>query len=135
MSDSFINFILMFLIHSNKKDLSKPFLLLQLEMQLSRPYGIWHFAFSKSDGLTSLYLGPLVKSFLKLLLLMIWRSLLLCVFSIYQQKINSGFVKNTSKSRLFVFIVSYTYFRVNLHSIVAWMSRNSLLETGTISEV
>ena len=26
-------------------------------------------------------------------------------------------------------------FRVNLHSIVAWMSRNFLLEAGTISEV
>ena len=26
-------------------------------------------------------------------------------------------------------------FRVNLHSIVAWMSRNSLLETGAIFEV
>ena len=27
-----------------------------------------------------------------------------------------------------------TRFRVNLHSIVAWMSRNPLLETGTIAE-
>ena len=29
----------------------------------------------------------------------------------------------------------YTRFRVNLHSPVAWMSRNSLLQTGDISEV
>ena len=29
----------------------------------------------------------------------------------------------------------YTRFRVNLHSTVAWMSRNSLLQTGDISEV
>ena len=34
-----------------------------------------------------------------------------------------------------VIIISRTRLRVNLHSIVAWMSRNSLLETGTISEV
>ena len=33
-----------------------------------------------------------------------------------------------------VFIMSRTRFRVNPHSIVAWMSRKSLLETGTISE-
>ena len=30
---------------------------------------------------------------------------------------------------LSVLIMSLTYFRVNLHSVVAWMSRNSLLET------
>ena len=36
---------------------------------------------------------------------------------------------------LFVFIMSPTRVRVNPLSIVAWMSRNSLLETGTISEV
>ena len=36
---------------------------------------------------------------------------------------------------LFVIIMSRTRFRVNLHSIVAWMSRNSFLETGAISEV
>ena len=33
---------------------------------------------------------------------------------------------------LYVIIMSRTRFRVNLHSIVAWISRNSLLETGTI---
>ena len=36
---------------------------------------------------------------------------------------------------LSVLIMSHTCFRVNPHSIVAWMSRNSLLETGAISEV
>ena len=37
--------------------------------------------------------------------------------------------------RLCVFIMSHTHFRVNLHSVVAWMWRNSLLETDAISEV
>ena len=36
---------------------------------------------------------------------------------------------------LYVIIMLPTSFRVNLHSIVAWMSRNSLLETGVVSEV
>ena len=36
---------------------------------------------------------------------------------------------------LYLHIMSRTHFRVNLHSIFAWMSRNSLLETGVISEV
>ena len=36
---------------------------------------------------------------------------------------------------LYVIIMSRTRFRVNLHSIVAWMSRKSLLETGAIFEV
>ena len=36
---------------------------------------------------------------------------------------------------LYVLIMSRTHFRVNLHSIVAWMSRNSLFETGAITEV
>ena len=36
--------------------------------------------------------------------------------------------------RLSVFIMSHTHFRVNLHFIVAWMWRNSLLETDAISE-
>ena len=35
---------------------------------------------------------------------------------------------------LYVFIMSRTRFRVNPHSIVAWMSRNSLLEAGAKSE-
>ena len=36
---------------------------------------------------------------------------------------------------LYVLIMSRTRFRVNPHSIFACMSRNSLLETGAISEV
>ena len=32
---------------------------------------------------------------------------------------------------LYVLMMSRTHFRMNLHSIVAWMSRNSLLEAGT----
>ena len=36
---------------------------------------------------------------------------------------------------LYVLIMSRTRFRVNPHSIVAWMSRNSLLETAAKSEV
>ena len=43
---------------------------------------------------------------------------------------------NDKKHRLFVLIMSCTRFRVNPHSIVAWISRNlSLLETGAIFEV
>ena len=34
--------------------------------------------------------------------------------------------------RLYVLIKTRTRFRVNLHSIVVWMSRNSLLKTGSI---
>ena len=36
---------------------------------------------------------------------------------------------------LYVLIMSLTPFRVNLHFTLAWMSRNSLLITGTIFEV
>ena len=35
----------------------------------------------------------------------------------------------------YVIIMLRRRFRVNLHFIVAWMSRNSLLKTGEISEV
>ena len=35
---------------------------------------------------------------------------------------------------LYVFMPR-AHFRVNLHSIVAWMAGNSLLETGEISEI
>ena len=41
----------------------------------------------------------------------------------------------TKDYKLYVLIMSRTHFRVNPHSIVAWLSRNSLLETGAISEV
>ena len=36
---------------------------------------------------------------------------------------------------LYVLVISRTRFWVNPHSIVAWMSRNTLLETGVVSEV
>ena len=36
---------------------------------------------------------------------------------------------------LYLLIMSRTRFRVNPHSIVAWMSRNSLLEAGAKSEI
>ena len=36
---------------------------------------------------------------------------------------------------LYVLVMSRTRFRVNPHSIVAWMSGNSLLEAGAKSEV
>ena len=36
---------------------------------------------------------------------------------------------------LYVIIMSRMLLRMNLHSIVAWMLRNSLLETGAISDV
>ena len=39
------------------------------------------------------------------------------------------------KDWLYVLVVLRTRFRVNPHSIVAWMSRNSLLEAGAKSEV
>ena len=35
---------------------------------------------------------------------------------------------------LYVLVMWSTHFRVNPHSIFAWMSRNPLLETGAISE-
>ena len=36
---------------------------------------------------------------------------------------------------LYVIVLSRTIFRVNLHSILAWISRNSLHKAGAISEV
>ena len=47
-------------------------------------------------------------------------------------KIFPRFIGNTSNP-LYAFIMSRTRFRVNLHSIVAWMSRNFFLETDAIS--
>ena len=37
--------------------------------------------------------------------------------------------------RLYIHVMSHTRFRVNLHSVVAGMSRNSFLETDAISGV
>ena len=45
--------------------------------------------------------------------------------NIYLFKLN-----NRCKISDYVIIMSHTCFRVNLHSVVPWMSRNSLLETG-----
>ena len=45
--------------------------------------------------------------------------------NIYLFKLN-----NRCKISDCVIIMSHTCFRVNLHSVVPWMSRNSLLETG-----
>ena len=42
---------------------------------------------------------------------------------------------NNSWAWLHVLVMSRTHFRVNLHSIFAWMSRNSLRETSAISGV
>ena len=36
---------------------------------------------------------------------------------------------------LYVLVMSRTHFRVNPHSIFAWMSRNSLLKTGATSDM
>ena len=36
---------------------------------------------------------------------------------------------------LWVLIMSHTCLRLNLHSVVAWMSNNSMFTTGAISEV
>ena len=43
--------------------------------------------------------------------------------------------RNRYQEWLYVLIMSLTRFRVNLHSIFAWMPRYSLLETCAISEV
>ena len=75
-------------------------------MQLSRSSNMQRLAFSK--GLASLYLGPLIKSFLKTLFLMIRRSTVtICLWCLSAkgelQHLHgriSGFVKNKSKSRL-----------------------------------
>ena len=41
----------------------------------------------------------------------------------------------TLQEWLYVLIMSRTRYRVNLHPIVAWMSKNSLLETDAISKI
>ena len=42
---------------------------------------------------------------------------------------------NTNSHGLYALIMSRTHFRVDLHSIVVWMLRKSLLETDAISEI
>ena len=44
-------------------------------------------------------------------------------------------LKNTARRLISCLVMSHACFRVNLHSVVSWMSRNSLLETDPISEV
>ena len=41
----------------------------------------------------------------------------------------------TMTKRLYVLVMSHRRFRVNLHSVVALMSRNSLLKTDAICDV
>ena len=59
-----------------------------------------------------------------------------CIFSLsrnetsYERKKMA--IEIQENMRLYVIIMSRTRFRVNLHSIVAWMSRNSLLERRDI---
>ena len=79
-------------------------------MQLSRPSNMKRVAFSKFMGLTSLYLGSLIKRFLKTLILMIRRSPVTICLSCLSAKVEllhlhgrlSGFVQNKSKSRLLI---------------------------------
>ena len=52
------------------------------------------------------------------------------IYLTYVSKHNS----NRESNWLYVLTMSFTRFRVNSHSIVVWMSRNSLLERGAISE-
>ena len=42
---------------------------------------------------------------------------------------------NQVKVWVYVLVMSRTHFRVNTHSIFAWMSRNPLLETGAVSRL
>ena len=51
------------------------------------------------------------------------------------KKIHKAIKKQISLRNSYALIMSRTRFRVDPHSIVAWMSRNTLLETHTISEV
>ena len=77
-------------------------------MQLSSPSNMRRLAFSRFIGLTSLYLGPLIKRFLKTLFLMIRRTpVTICLWCLsakgellHLRGRLSGFVKNKSKSRL-----------------------------------
>ena len=47
---------------------------------------------------------------------------------------NKWNLNNEILNTTYILIMSGTRFRVNPHSIVAWMPTNSLHETGTISE-
>ena len=66
----------------------------------------------------------------------VWANFLLFYF-VYGCKTIHKNILTESKSRKLdcVLLMSCTRFRVNPHSIVAWLSRNSLLKAGTKSEV
>ena len=72
-----------------------------------------------------------------------WLSTLNKLQNLFQLKISFHFFLTNSRSHflqeyyleyLYVINMSRTCFTVNLHSIVAWISRNSLLENGAVSE-
>ena len=99
MRDSFVNFISDIINGPLKKDLSESFLLFQREMKLRRSFKVKHL---------TLHFVPLIKSFLKTLLLMIRRypgTVCLWHLSAKEELLNlhgklTGFAKNTSKSTL-----------------------------------
>ena len=70
-------------------------------------------------------------------LLLLWKSKVsLIKFWLFNLIWNTPKITWTStKARLYVPVLSRMDFRVNPHSIISWMSRNSLLEAGTKSEV
>ena len=49
-------------------------------MSLSKPSNMQHLAFSKFIELTSLYLGPLIKSFLKTFLMILRSPITICLW-------------------------------------------------------
>ena len=77
-------------------------------MRLLRPSNMQRLIFFIFRGLTSLYLGPLTKSFFKRLFLIIRRSPVpICLWRLSAKGVLlhlhgrlSGFIKNKSKSRL-----------------------------------
>ena len=64
-----------------------------------------------------------------------WRNFVRILTIIYLFQNTNSIFSTETEIWLFVLIMSRTHFGVNPHSIVAWMSRNSLLETDAMSEV
>ena len=71
----------------------------------------------------------------------VWDSVTMTVVSV-NKKVDLKFIqvnilKNRARMtrRLYVLVMSHMRLRVNLHSVVAWMSRNSLLKTDMISDI
>ena len=59
-----------------------------------------------------------------------------CLYKFIALIIEISFKESNDKFYFWVYVImSCTRFRVNVHSIVVWMSRNSLLETGAIAEI